>query len=159
MSKSLSLVALLLCSSPALAGTTYYSGGFCRNTDTVLVWGANNWQNSNEVVFCPATWDNINDGQVQAATLVYDDGSSASFNCWIEATNWDGIPYYGPSLYSCSQYGGCNQDEEPGYEGVGQLNFSYPFDNIGFQLYPLNLNVECIMPGTSIVHGYNFTLP
>ena len=37
--------------------------------------------------------------------------------------------------------------------------FSYPFDNIGFQLYPLNLNVECIMPGTSIVHGYNFTLP
>jgi len=106
--------------------------------------------------YCPADgYVNSNLVTINSSTVVYYDGASTqSVSCTWEMTNWDGSLYWSPTLSSCSDYGGCSYDANPGFTGIGQLNFTNP---IGRSLYPLNITAQCLVPYWSTIYGYNMT--
>lgn len=172
--KRLQLLAIILIFFPAAVSnaattTTFVSGAICAHGMTISPQGAQNWNNYDVIAICPIpSWTQsggIDQGVLPtflgAATLIYTDNSSGSFRCFVTVENWDGNTYGGPSLYSCSTYGGCPSDSERGWKGQGQLNWT--LTNLGrlagVGWYPDEISISCSnMPGSrSIIRSYNFT--
>ena len=159
------LAFVLSVSGLARAATTYYySGQQCQWYDGSVAGlqytssgAVNNMTSGSRGLLCPANgYVNSNLVTIQSAAVVFYDGNaSLPVQCTWFGTNWDGSVYWSPTVFSCSTWGGCSYNADPGYVGQNQVNFTNPFPSI----YANNVSAQCIVPSSSKILGYNMTLP
>lgn len=95
--------------------------------------GSGNFSSASALrLFCPVSRSETYDDSfgpwfVQGGSLLYSDSSTTQpFSCYIFAVENTGAEYWGATLYTCSQWGGC-PDSTSSYTGTSTLSWSNPF--------------------------------
>jgi hypothetical protein len=153
----IALTLMLATASSAFAERDYYTHGLACQP----FWGASpqlsygetgvgNWTNANAAVSCPGfgtsqTLATPGGGfwtVTQGRVLVADNNSTQPLSCNVWSTDGYGWMSYGPSKFSCSSYGGCN-DLTTAYVGQDWLVF-----DINPYWWDAVLGYSCTLPPT-----------
>jgi hypothetical protein len=151
----------------AFAGTSYFhSGQQCQwyTPDATLSYSNKGTVNNKTGAGVRGNWCPVGYSVVPGTAVTidkvdvnyYDASANDSFSCTVMETNWDGSLQWSSTVSSCDTWGGCGYNTQPSSTGQGTLEFNNPI-SVGNQ-YPINVNIQCLIPVQSTLYSYWVTI-